>query len=122
MYTTIIEVRKSLKGVDSSIIPDTSDVAFSIEQAIKKGDRIVTAYLAETFVIPDSPPELIAEISTELAVSFCLEFLYSEENGGYYETARRKYERALKLLEGIVEGTVESGLERQVSWGELWVS
>ncbi len=121
MYTTIQEVRKSLKGIDSAIIPDTGEDEFSVEFSIEKADRIINAHLSETFTIPESPPDLITEISVELSASFCLEFLYSEENGGYFETAHRKYKRAMELLTGISKGTVESGLEKKSGWGELWV-
>ncbi len=121
MYTTILDVRKSLKGIDSSVVPDQSETEFSVEHAITKADRIIDANLSETFIITEPVPDLINELSTELAVSLILEFLYSEENGGFFETANRKYKRCLETLKGIVGGTIESGLTKKETWGELWI-
>ncbi|HOO96960.1 MAG TPA: DUF1320 family protein [Caldisericia bacterium] len=121
MYTDITQVRKTLKGIDSSIIPNSSETEFSIDYAITKAGRIIDAHLGDQFEMPQPAPEAIVEIATELSASFCLEYLYSEENGGFFETAHRKYRRAVELLTDIRNGKSSIGLEAKPDWEGLWV-
>ena len=76
MYTTISDVRKSLKGIDSVVVPDNSEAEFSVTHAITKADRIIDANLTETFTITEPVPDLVAELSTELAVSLVRVLVY----------------------------------------------
>lgn len=123
MHTTAENVRKALKGVDSSVIPDASEDGFSIELAISKASRLVDVVLSGYFTVPEDTPPIIGEIATDLAVAFCLDWIYMEENSGYCQAAHNKYKRSLDLLKDIRDGKMDAGLVKKVAFNSgLWVS
>lgn len=123
MHTTTENVRKALKGVDSSVIPDESSDGFSIELAINKASRLVDVVLSGFFAVPETIPPIIQEITTDLAVAFCLDWIYMEENSGYCQAAHNKYKRSLDLLKDIRDGKMDANLTKKETFNSgLWVS
>lgn len=123
MHTTAENVRKALKGVDSSVIPDSSEDGFSIDLAISKASRLADVVLSGYFTVPEATPPIIEEITTDLAVAFCLDWIYMEENSGYCQAAHNKYKRSLDLLKDIRDGKMDAGLMKKEAFNSgLWVS
>lgn len=123
MYTTKEKVRAELKGVDSVLVPDTSEDGFSLETAITKASAIVDAYLGASWSVPEPTPEIVASACTDLATGLVLEWLYSEGTEGYPPIYESRIKRAKDLLEKMADGRIEAGLtSRSSSTGGVWVA
>jgi phage gp36-like protein len=123
MYTTAEKVRRELKGVDSILVPDTSDTAFSLDTAITKACAIVDAYLGTNWTVPDPVPELVSQAATDLSTGFVLEWLYSEGIEASASVWETRIRRAKDLLEKMADGRIEAGLEPKTEdAGGVWVA
>lgn len=123
MYTTKEKVRAELKGVDTVLVPDTSEDGFSLETAITKASAIVDAYLGASWTVPEPTPEIVASACTDLATGLVLEWLYSEGAEGYPPVYETRIRRAKDLLEKMADGRIEAGLaSKSESTGGVWVA
>lgn len=123
MYTDVQKVRRELKGVDSDLVPDSSETAFSLGTAIAKACAIINAYLGANWTVPTPVPELITQVATDLSVGLVLEWLYSEgveASAGVWES---KIKRAKELLEKMADGRIEADLlPKTQDVGGVWVA
>lgn len=123
MYTDVQKVRLELKGVDSALVPDSSETAFSLGTAISKACAIVDAYLGTNWTVPTPVPELVAQVATDLSVGLVLEWLYSEGVEASVGVWESKIKRAKELLEKIADGRIEAGLQPKTEdVGGVWVA
>lgn len=122
MYTDIQKVRLQLKGVDSSLVPDTSDDAFSLETAISKARAIIDAYLGSRWIVPEPVPELVSQTATDLSVGFVLEWIYSEGVDSSVLPWETRFKRAKDTLEKIADGRIDAGLQPKTEDdGGVWI-
>lgn len=123
MYTDVQKVRLELKGVDSSVVPDTSDDVFSLETAVKKACAIVDAYIGIGWIVPEPVPELICQATTDLSAGFVLEWLYSEGVDSSTAVWETRMKRAKEMLEKIADGRIEAGLfPKTDDVGGVWIA
>ena len=123
MYTTVEKVRTELKGVDSVLVPDSSETGFSLEVAIAKASAIVDAYVGGNWTVPSPAPEIIVQTCTDLTCGLVLEWLYSEGCDTYPPVYEARIKRAKDMLERIADGRVEAGLEKRNGYsGGVWVA
>lgn len=123
MYTDVQKVRRELKGVDSSLVPDSSETEFSLGTAISKACAIIDAYLGANWIVPSPVPELVAQVATDLSVGLVLEWLYSEGVEASVGVWESKIKRAKDLLEKMADGRIEAGLlSKTEDAGGVWVA
>ena len=123
MYTDVQKVRRELKGVDSSLVPDSSETEFSLGTAISKAWAIIDAYLGANWIVPSPVPELVAQVATDLSVGLVLEWLYSEGVEASVGVWESKIKQAKDLLEKMADGRIEAGLlSKTEDAGGVWVA
>lgn len=113
MYTSPENVKKVMMGKLTARVTD-EDIIYHIEKA----DAYIDAVLGEVYVTPlELPiPKLIESISTDLAVFFLAEDLYSSQQPNLDQYHEKRYHRALEMLSKIVGGDLVIGLpEKQES-------
>lgn len=105
-YSTVQDVRMIMTNLPSRL-EDTK-----IEAHIEKADAIIDAILGEVYVVPfENVPVLIQKISTDLAIFFLAESLYSSNSPNLDEYQETRYHRSIKMLGEIVDGTYALGVD-----------
>ena len=103
-YTTPANVRAFERRLGSAV-QDTDLIVF-----IDKAQSVVDAKLGEVFSVPFFPvPELIKHITTDLALYFYHENLYSSQRPNTDDTLKVKYERIMDMLDQILRGDLSLG-------------
>lgn len=98
-YTTPDKIKNIIRKLPSSITD------YDIEPSINKADSYIDAYLGNIFKVPFvKAPFLIQDISTDLAIFFLTESLYSSQMPNLDDYQITRYERSLKMLEDIAKG------------------
>jgi phage gp36-like protein len=105
-YTSPSNIREIMRKLPSSITDQ--DLTYHIEKA----DALINAKLGEVFVTPFLPeiPRLIQDISTDLAIFFMAESLYSSNQPNLDEYQETRYDRAMDLLNQILLGDLVIGV------------
>lgn len=105
-YTSPSDIRYVMRKLPSSITDG------DIEHFISKADALIDGKLGEVYKTPFSPvPKIIKDISTDLAIFFMAESLYSSNVPNLDEYQKTRYERAMELLNQILEGNISLGKE-----------
>lgn len=103
-YTSPSNIREIERKLPSSITDD--DLNYHIEKA----DALIDGKLGGVYQTPFSPvPRLIQDISTDLAIFFMAESLYSSNMPNMDEYQEKRYQRAMGLLNDILEGDITLG-------------
>lgn len=103
-YTSPSNIREIERKLPSSITDD--DLIYHIE----KSDALIDGKLGGVYQTPFSPvPRLIQDISTDLAIFFMAESLYSSNMPNMDEYQEKRYQRAMGLLNDILEGDITLG-------------
>ena len=103
-YTSPANLR-ALERRLSSTVQDTELLSF-----IDKAQSVVDAKLGDVFSVPFFPvPELIKHITTDLALYFYHENLYSSQRPNTDDTLKVKYERIMDMLDQIIKGELTLG-------------
>lgn len=98
-YTDVAEVKRSLRKLPSSVTDNEINVF------IAKGDAIIDSVLGIVFMIPLAiPPQIVKNISTDLAVFYLAESFYTSQQPNLDEVYTKRYERAMKQLNDIATG------------------
>jgi phage gp36-like protein len=107
-YTSPSNIREIMRKLPSSIIDD--DLNYHIEKA----DALIDGKLGGVYSTPFEPvPRLIQDISTDLAIFFMAESLYSSNMPNMDEYQQTRYDRAMELLNGILEGDISLGRDHK---------
>ncbi|AYP68719.1 hypothetical protein BpsS36_00013 [Bacillus phage vB_BpsS-36] len=111
-YTSPTEVKNIMRKLPSSIQDD------SIEFHCEKASSLIDSLLGEVYVTPFEPvPAIIKHMSTDLAVFFLAEDLYSSSSPNMDEYHQKRYDRVMEQVEKIVEGNMSIGVEPKVKSG-----
>lgn len=98
-YTTPDKIKNIIRKLPSSITD------YDIQPNIDKAESYINAYLGGIFSVPFvKVPFLIQDISTDLAIFFLTESLYSSQMPNLDDYQATRYERSLKMLEDIAKG------------------
>lgn len=122
-YATIDDVTKTYKPILSSIGSLPDDIS-SIDVAsvyISRAESVVNAYLSRRYVVPVSPVEpIVVHITADLSISFIL----MEQQPDVPDFFQARYDRAMKLLEGLRDGELDlsSGTITTEGDQEAWSS
>lgn len=83
----------------------TSVTDAELNYFILKADALINGMLGEVYETPFLiVPQLIQDISTDLAIYFLAESLYSSQKPNLDEVYTKMYERAMGYLEKIIAG------------------
>lgn len=100
MYSSPERVKMIMRNLPAEKVTD-EDIEFFIARAT----TIIDSYLKEVYPVPFDPiPPIIMVISTDLAVFFLAESLYSSQRPNLDEYYLNRYQRAMELLQKIVNG------------------
>lgn len=103
-YTSPEGVKNVMRKLPSSITDE--DINYHIEKA----DALIDGKLGGVYKTPFNPaPRLIQDISTDLAIFFLAESLYSSNMPNLDEYQQTRYDRAMELLNKILEGDITLG-------------
>jgi phage gp36-like protein len=98
-YTSPEKVREIMRKLPPSITEQ------DIQYHINKAEAYVNGLLGGVFDIPFLPvPQLIEDITTDLAIFFLAESLYSSNMPNLDEYQEKRYERAMKMINDIIMG------------------
>lgn len=107
-YTSPSNIREIMRKLPSSIVDK------DLEYHIEKADALIDGKLGGVYNTPFVPvPRLIQDISTDLAIFFMTESLYSSNMPNLDEYQNTRYERAMELLNDILEGDITLGREHR---------
>jgi phage gp36-like protein len=103
-YTSPSNVKEIMRKLPSSITDE--DITYHIEKA----DALIDGKLGGVYQTPFSPvPRLIQDISTDLAIFFMAESLFSSNQPNLDEYQQTRYDRAMELLNSILDGDIGLG-------------
>lgn len=103
-YTSPSNVKEIMRKLPSSITDE--DINYHIEKA----DALIDGKLGGVYQTPFNPvPILIQGISTDLAIFFLAESLFSSNMPNLDEYQQTRYDRAMELLNQILEGDITLG-------------
>lgn len=103
-YTSPSNVKEIVRKLPSSITDE--DINYHIEKA----DALIDGKLGGVYQTPFNPvPRLIQGISTDLAIFFLAESLFSSNMPNLDEYQQTRYDRAMELLNQILEGDITLG-------------
>jgi phage gp36-like protein len=107
-YTSPADIRQVMRKLPSSIT-DT-DIQFHIDKA----EAYLNALVGEVYATPfgDPTPPLIKHVTTDLAVYFLSEDLYSSQQPNMDEYQEKRFKRVMKMIDDIILGTLLIGLPR----------
>lgn len=107
-YTSPTDVRQVMRKLPSSIT-DT-DIQFHIDKA----EAYLNALVGEVYATPfgDPTPPLIKHVTTDLAVFFLAEDLYSSQQPNMDEYQEKRFKRVMKMIDDIILGTLLIGVPR----------
>lgn len=104
-YTSPSEIKKIMRKLPTSVTDE--DLFYHIEKA----DALIDGKLGGVYVTPFNPvPKLIENISTDLAIFFMAESLFSSNQPNLDEYQKTRYDRAIELLNQILEGDISLGV------------
>jgi phage gp36-like protein len=104
-YTSPSNIKEIMRKLPSSITDQ--DITYHIERA----DALIDGKLGGVFATPFYPvPKLIEHISTDLAIFFLAESLFSSNSPNLDEYQVKRYDRAMKMLEEIAIGDLAIGV------------
>jgi phage gp36-like protein len=96
-YTSVANVKMNMRKLPTSITDE------EILYHIKKADAVINAKLSGAFEVPFAQvPPLVETISTDLAIFFLAESLYSSNMPNLDEYQQKRYDRAMDWLEEII--------------------
>jgi phage gp36-like protein len=99
LYTSPEQVKKIMRKLPSSVTDE--DIQFHIDKA----EAYVNGKLGGVFITPFNPiPRLIESITTDLAIFFLAESLYSSNQPNLDQYQEERYERAMRTLNEIATG------------------
>lgn len=105
-YTDPEMIRQVMRKLPTSITDG------ELELQINKAEALVDSKLGSVFVTPLMPvPPLIRHITTDIAVFFITENLYSSQQPNLDEYQKTRYERALAMIDEIILGDLSIGFE-----------
>ena len=99
LYTTPQQIRKIMRKLPTSITDEDLALNISKAEALVDG-KLGMVYYTPFLVVP----RLIQDITTDLAIFFTMESLYSSNSPNMDEYQVKRYERALKLLDEVAIG------------------
>ena len=103
-YTSPSNIKEIMRKLPSSITDQ--DLTYHIEKA----DALIDGKLGGVYQTPFNPvPRLIQDISTDLAIFFMAESLFSSNQPNLDEYQKTRYDRAMELLNQILEGDISLG-------------
>lgn len=103
-YTSPSNIREIMRKLPSSVTDQ--DLTYHIEKA----DALIDGKLGGVYSTPFNPvPRLIQDISTDLAIFFMAESLFSSNQPNLDEYQQTRYDRAMSLLNQIIEGDISLG-------------
>ncbi|PEZ47028.1 hypothetical protein CN367_11715 [Priestia megaterium] len=101
MYTSPATIRIVMRKLPPSITDQ------EINYFILKADALINGMLGEMFEIPFLIiPQLIQDISTDLAIYFLAESVYSSQKPNLDEVYTKMYDRAMGYLQKIIDGDI----------------
>lgn len=107
MYSNPQRVRIIMRNLPADKVTD-EDIEFFIHRA----DTIIDAHLEGIYPTPLNPiPSIIMVISTDLAVFFLAESLYSSQRPNLDEHYITRYERSMNMLLDILKGDISIGVD-----------
>jgi phage gp36-like protein len=120
-YAVIDDVWKRYKPVQSIIGNTKTDISSSEVASIYIADAesFVDAYLARRYVVPLNPvPPLITQVTADLAIFNML----VEKQPDFEDFFQARYDRSMKTLENLRDGTMEITSQTLVTTGdnEAW--
>lgn len=107
-YTSPTDVRQVMRKLPSSITDN--DIQFHIDKA----EAYLNALVGEVYATPfgDPTPPLIKHVTTDLAVFFLAEDLYSSQQPNMDEYQEKRFKRVMKMIDDIILGTLLIGVPR----------
>jgi phage gp36-like protein len=107
-YTLPSDVKQVMRKLPSSVTD--ADIQFHAEKAT----AYINGLLGKVFVTPftEPVPPLIKHIATDLTVFFLAEDLYSSNQPNLDEYHQKRYERVMKMLGELMDGTLDIGIPR----------
>lgn len=100
-YATPADVEKIMRKLPPSIT--TADIQYHIDKA----ESYINGYLGGVFQVPfPVVPEIIKNITVDMAIFFLAESLYSSNKPNLDEYQETRYERSKEMLEQIVSGDI----------------
>ncbi|QFR56486.1 head-to-tail adaptor [Bacillus phage 056SW001B] len=107
-YITPSDVKKSMRNLPPTVTDE--DINFHIDKAI----AFLEGLLGGVFVmpLPENPPSIIKFVTIDLAVFFLAEDLYTSQMPNMDEYAQKRYDRALSVINQILDGTLSVSLPR----------
>jgi phage gp36-like protein len=104
-YTSPSNIREIMRKLPSSITDQ------DLEYHITKADAVIDSKLGGVFAVPfTSTPALIQHISTDLAIFFLAESLYSSNQPNLDEYQKTRYDRSIEMLNQIAIGDLYIGV------------
>lgn len=107
-YTSPADIRQVMRKLPSSI--SDADIQFHIDKAEAYLNALVGEVYATPFVEPTPP--LIKHVTTDLAVFFLSEDLYSSQQPNMDEYQEKRFKRVMKMIDDIILGTLLIGVPR----------
>lgn len=107
-YILPSDVRQVMRKLPVGSFPD-SDILYYIEKASAYLDGL----LGGVFVVPFDKatlPPIIKHIVIDLTVFFIEEALYSSQKPNLDEYKKDRYERIMKMIGDIIDGTINIGI------------
>lgn len=107
-YTSPIDVRQVMRKLPSSITDN--DIQFHIDKAEAYLNALLGGVFATPFGVPIPP--IIKHVTTDLAVFFFAEDLYSSQQPNMDEYQEKRFNRVMKMIDEILDGTLIIGVPR----------